>query len=285
MPNAIDESFGRADWDAAQRAGIEVASLYLSNDPSKNATPADIHHAHQRGIGILLNWEAMAGAPLNGAGQGTQDAQEWVRQKNDLIRAVGYAPKNKLGAYFSCDRDTTPNDYPKIDAYYGATQKVVHADGSRNGAYGEFDLIEHLIKTGLIEVAWQTLAWSNGRISQSADFYQQSINNTLGGASVDFDRIIHPAHLCAWWPPDSPYNTTGVFTVDAESKKEITELLNAQERRLVARIHDAVESAIAELTGRIGHVIHKDAAHPFAQEVTGPQIAEIHAAVTGKAGQ
>lgn len=200
-PTGIDQSWGYADPAAAARAGVQVVSMYLSNDPSKNATAAKIKAYHAHGIGVLLNWENDAGAPLQGAGKGHADSTAAVALLRALIAAVGYRPGSKLAVPFSCDRDVNPGQYGPIDAYYGATRSIVHAAGLLNGCYGEFDLVEHLHAKGLTDMEWQTLAWSGGRISPQADFYQSSINNTLGGASVDFDQVRNAEQVGAWWPP------------------------------------------------------------------------------------
>lgn len=200
-PTGVDESWGRANWDQLKAAGIKVVSLYFSRDPSKNAKPADIVAAHKHGMGVLLNWESQSGAPLLGAIQGSLDAKDWLLQRNALFKAVGYTPRNPIVALFSCDRDTTPANYPAIDAYFAATAAMVRPAGSLNGVYGEYDLINHLHAKGLTDVEWQTYAWSGGRLSPEADFYQYLNGQQLGGGSVDFDRVIHASTLGAWWPP------------------------------------------------------------------------------------
>lgn len=206
-PSGIDQSWGYADPAKAAAAGVTVVSMYLSNDPSKNVTPAKVRAYHQHGIGVLLNWESQAGAPLLGAAQGHADASTAVGQARALIKAVGYGPGNKPALLFSCDRDTTPAQYPAIDTYYATTAGVVHPAGFLNGVYGEANLVDHLHAKGLTDVEWQTYAWSGGRLSPEADFYQYLNGQTVGGASVDLDRVIHAAQLGAWWPPGSPLDT------------------------------------------------------------------------------
>lgn len=205
-PDAIDQSWGYADPKAAYADGIRVVSMYLSHDVSKNVTAAKVKAYHAAGIGVLLNWEAQSGAPLNGASQGQADASEAVRQAQALVAAVGYKPGAKLSIIFSCDRDTTSANYPAIDAYYNATRKVTHAAGYLNGVYGEYDLIIHLHSKGLTDVEWQTYAWSGGRLSPEADFYQYLNGQHMARASVDFDKVEHAAQLGAWWPPGHPVN-------------------------------------------------------------------------------
>jgi hypothetical protein len=172
--------------------------MYLSRDPSKNITAAKVKAYHAHGIGVLLNWEDQAGAPLQGADKGKSDAAAAV------LQARGLGAPHDVCIYFSCDTDTNPSQYKAINAYYRAAGKVVHAAGFRLGCYGEADLVAHLSAAGITDAEWQTLAWSGGRLDPAADFYQTGINGHLGGAAVDYDRIIHPAQLGAWWPANSP---------------------------------------------------------------------------------
>lgn len=202
-----DQAWGYADPAQAAAAGRRVVSMYLSNDPSKNATSAKIRAYHAAGIGVILNWESEQGRPLLGGFAGQADAAAAVQQYRTLIAQVGYAPGNRPAVPFSCDTETNPGQYPVIDGYYRAAKTLCNGAGFGCGAYGSADLIDHLAGAGLIDMGWQTLAWSGGRISPNADFYQSSINDTLAGASVDFDRAFHPAALGAWWPPTHPLNT------------------------------------------------------------------------------
>jgi hypothetical protein len=203
MPTAVDQSWSRIDPVAAAAAGVQVVMGYLSHDPSKNWTPEHIRAYHAHGIGCGMNWESDPGRPLLGAPAGAADATNSVAQLRALIAGVGYAPRSRVGVLFSCDRDTNPGQYGPIDAYYRTTKLIVNRAGVGNGTYGEFDLVNHLSTAGLVEFRWQTLAWSGGQVSPYADLYQSSINNTLAGASVDYDQIRHPATLGVWWPPGS----------------------------------------------------------------------------------
>jgi hypothetical protein len=206
-PSGIDESFDFADPKAAKAAGVQVASLYLSWDPSKNVTAAKVRALHAVGIGVLLNWESQAGAPLAGGAKGKTDATEAVRQARAVIAEVGHPPSNRLAIYFSCDTDVNSSQYVMIDAYYRQARAVCHAAGFDVGVYGEADLVTHLHRENITDAEWQTYAWSRGVQSPDADFYQYQNGQRLGGAAVDFDRVIHPAELGAWWPPGSPHDT------------------------------------------------------------------------------
>jgi hypothetical protein len=274
--DAIDQSWGYLDPATAQRLGIKVVADYLSNDPSKNWTVAQIKAYHSHGIGVLLNWESEAGRPLLGAAAGQQDATTAVALARSLIAQVGYAPRSQIAIVYSTDRDTTPAQYPAIDAYYSAT-RATHAGRFLNGAYGEADLIEHLHAAGLTTVEWQTLAWSGGRISPEADLYQYQIDSTLGGSSVDLNQIRNASHLGAWWPPGHPLDTAetelggGVpITIpatdwfDTVDQATLQSMLDAQTRTL--RDGDAqhpnnltvIRQILIDLTAAVAYAIRGD---------------------------
>jgi hypothetical protein len=219
-PTGLDQSWGFADPKTAAKAGVEVASMYLSWDPSKNVTSKDVKAYHKAGIGVMLNWENNAGAPLAGAAQARADATEAVRQARQLIKTVGYPPTGTLIIYFSCDRDVNAGQFGPIFAYYREARRICRAAGFGVGAYGEASLVTALAKAKITDAEWQTYAWSNGAMSPDADFYQYRNGQTLGGASVDLDRIIHADQLGAWWPPGhDPSHTAGEFPMnDAEAR-------------------------------------------------------------------
>lgn len=200
MPDAIDQSWGYIDPPTTARLGVKLVADYLSYDTSKNWTVAQVKAYHAAGVAVLLNWESEPGRPLLGAGAGREDATEAVRLARALIAQVGQ-PSQAVSIVFSCDRDVNSGQWGVIDAYYSATKAIVNAAGFLNGAYGEADLIDHLKGNGLISSGWETCAWSGGRVSPNADLYQSSINDTLGGASVDFDQILNLPRLGAWLPP------------------------------------------------------------------------------------
>jgi hypothetical protein len=210
--SGIDQSWGEASEAAVRTAvrkagGKFVVSMYLSWDQSKNMTVADILRYHRAGAGLLFNWEHHAGAPLLGAAQGRADATEAVRQAKALIKAAGLKPANRITLYFSCDRDVTAAQIRgPVAAYYKAAAAVCHAARFGAGCYGEADLVHYLAAHGITDAEWQTYAWSRGVIDPAADFFQYLNGQTLGGASVDFDRIIHPTELGALWPPGHRYD-------------------------------------------------------------------------------
>lgn len=238
-----DQSWSYLTPADAKAAGLGVCAGYLSHTPSKNLTPDDVRAYHAAGIGVVLNWESQAGAPLQGASLGAQDGSDARSQALDLIKAVGYAPQNRPAIYFSCDTNVSAGQYPQVDAYYAAAKAQISRPSlSGNylgrrfalGAYGQAALVEHLHDAGLTDAEWQTLAWSFGAVYEGAEFYQTAINAKLNGADVDFDSIRHPVMLRAWWPPNHPLNTAIKPPVDWTKVRELRRQL-ASHRKVIAQ--------------------------------------------------
>lgn len=206
-PNAIDESWGRVSPAAAAAAGIKVVYGYLSHDPSKNLTSAQIKAYHRKDVAVWLGWESSTGRPLLGAAAGKADAAAAAAQLQAHYRTLGYRPRNRITVPFSCDQDITAAQLPKILTYYQAARGPLDEVNADPSAYGEYDLVQYLAVHGFVRGQFQAYAWSGGRLSPHAALYQYLNGQVLGGASVDFDRVVHAAQLGAWWPPDSPYNT------------------------------------------------------------------------------
>jgi hypothetical protein len=244
-PDAIDQSFSTANPAQAAAAGIKLICSYLSNDPSKNWTPAEIRSYHAVGIGCEMNWEGFAAEAKGGATAGAVNATTAVRLADALVAGVGYKSPTKLGIAYSVDFDTTPGDYAVIDAYFRAI-RTVHGGRYLVGAYGEADLIDHLFAAGLIDFGWQTYAWSGGRLSNLADLYQYSNNQSLGGAAVDFNRIIDSAALGAWWAPG---DTT--HSISEQPLEDWFDMATVDDLRSVVRsvVYAVVDERIKALQG------------------------------------
>jgi len=231
-PDALDQSWSFADPATCARLGIKLVSMYLSHDESKNSTPFRVKAYHRAGIAVQHNWESTARRALEGFDAGVADGEVARAQLNSIIAGVGYRPHNKLAIAFSVDVDTTPADYPHIDAYFHGVRTALQGV-YLTGAYGEADVIEHLHTTGLTDMEWQTIAWSNGRVSPEADLYQFRLDQTFAGASVDFNKIIHGSLLGAWWPPgvEAPLGGgTEIKEDDMPTADEIVDALMAYKR-------------------------------------------------------
>ncbi len=253
-PSGLDQAWSVTPPKTAKAAGVQVVSMYCSYDSSKDVTAGKVRAYWAVGIATLLNWEAQPGAPLNGAGQGRSDATEAVRQANALLRQLGYAPKNRPVLYFSCDTDANPS---RVEAYYRAAQGVCHAGGFGVGVYGSARVVADLAKKGITDAEWQTYAWSNGVLAPAADFYQYSNSHSLGGASVDYDRVIHPASLGALWPPTSSNNTAApAANLGGLTVSEATDIL-----KRIDALQAHVDSLFTPYKGKAPHALQTHLRH------------------------
>lgn len=197
-PDAEDQSWSMLDPVYAAQHGIRVVADYLSHDPSKDWTAPQIRAYHAAGVAAMFLWETNANRALSGYMGGLADGRDAGNELTSLIAQVGYSPATPIAVIAACDFDTNPSQYAVINGYYQGFRDGL-AGRAMSGAYGEADLLDEL--GALVDVDFQTYAWSQGRVSARADLYQYLNGQTLNGAVVDFDRIINDSQLGAWWPP------------------------------------------------------------------------------------
>jgi hypothetical protein len=136
-------------------------------------------------------WETSTGRATQGYAAGVADARA-----ADGQRIADGLPADQA-IYFAVDQDT---DWASVQPYFDGAHSVLGVDGQgipRTGVYGGFAVIEGAYQHGLRRL-WQTLAWSNGRISSHAVLYQNG-STALGGQadindvlSADWGQYPHP---------------------------------------------------------------------------------------------
>lgn len=240
-PDAVDYSFSRANIQQLEAAGIKLVSRYLSHTDAKNLSATEAGALLAAGIGILLNWESANGRPLLGGAAGAADGRDAAAMAESLGAPHG------LTIYYSCDRDVTSSQFDAIAAYYQQAGNST-AGRYRVGIYGELSVIDEMHRRGVVTSEWQTYAWSNGKLSANTDLYQYLNSQTLAGAGVDFDKIMHPAELGAWWPAGhAPSGGSGNPIGDDVTPEQMQQLLDA--------IHKAASDAAA--------LVHNDASGTY----------------------
>ena len=174
---ALDYSLARPDPAAIVAAGYVGVLRYLAPeiDAPKIITPVEYENLIGHGLKVVLNWEWYGNRAREGAAAGTADAQEALRQANEL----GYTGC----IYFSVDYDAPPADQPAINAYFQACAQVLGL--ARLGAYGGYWPLSRLFDAGLIRYGWQTFAWSGGNRESRAHLYQNGATVFDGGADVN----------------------------------------------------------------------------------------------------
>lgn len=191
-PDAVDFSFSRVSGATLAARGIKLAARYLSHTPAKNLSASEAQDLLSHGVAVLLNWESSTGRVLFGADAGTPDGRDACA----LADQIG-APHGSV-IYYSADEDVPSNDYGQVYDYLVAARSATSGRFGV-GIYGKYDLIEYLNARGFTH-DWQTYAWSGGKLSAATDLYQYLNGQSMAGASVDYDHIIHAAELGAWWP-------------------------------------------------------------------------------------
>lgn len=184
----IDYSFWRPARD--ELAGVIDVIRYLSHDPAKHVTAAELAELHAWGIGTALVFEDTATRAEGGATFGTADGA-FAR---DTMAALGVPVKRPCFAavdfdvpdYAPTSRDPRAKLGPVGD-YLEAFSRALGAYSM--GAYGGYWLVSRALDAHLTAVAWQTVAWSGGNIDARIALFQPAI--TPPGMQADLDLAGH----------------------------------------------------------------------------------------------
>lgn len=184
--DAFDYSWSRPDPPTMAAAGIKAVGRYLW-DGGKGVTVAEIKALWAAGIGVWLGYEANSGNHLLGAAQGTRDGVDARRLLAELSEII------PAGApiYFACDQQVSDSMLQVVLAYLNAAK----AQSPGASCYAQASVVDAW------GPAWQTLAWSGGRVSANAVIYQWQIDQGFHGSSVDYNQIMNPAGAGIFWPP------------------------------------------------------------------------------------
>lgn len=168
---------GRYCLDGPYRIDKEEANRYLANS-----------------LDVLLFGEHEAEMMLGGAPRGKECGED----AHDYLLNTLQAPTGTV-VFFTVDFDAQPNQFPKIGAFLSAADIELRPQ-YRAGIYGGYNVIEAFGGWP----SFQTEAWSVGRISDHANFYQR-VGTTLPPIAgtqpgeYDEDIAINPVGL---WSPD-----------------------------------------------------------------------------------
>ncbi|WP_052280978.1 DUF1906 domain-containing protein [Nocardia vulneris] len=181
MRFGLDYAAGRPGGAAIRAAGFDFVVRYLSDGgptlPGKLLTPAEADDLRAHGISIVSNWETTAARMLDGYGAGIVDARAGLAQ---VLRCGG---REDRPIYFSADFDATPQDQQRLNAYLDGAATVL---GRANvGAYGGYWSVSRALDAGSAEWAWQTDAWSGGKVETRRNIHQTARQQIVGGVVCD----------------------------------------------------------------------------------------------------
>lgn len=176
---AVDYSFSRPSPATIKAHGYTAVGRYLGGTPDKQLTKAEAATLHAAGLGIWLVFESTADRAKAGRAAGVADAKT-ARSK---AAALGYPAACPI--FFAVDFDAAAST---VSAYFDGVKSVL---GDRAGVYGGINVV------GLADWAWQTTAWSGGRLSPHAHLYQRvKMTNPVPGC--DENVVCRP--IPVWGP-------------------------------------------------------------------------------------
>lgn len=180
---------------ALRAAGYQWVARYLVPDrPAyrwKRLTRAEAEAISRAGLRIVSVWELTARRPIGGAPVGEADG----RAAAEEARALGQSPGSAV--YLAVDFDAQSGDRPRVLDYLRAAAGPLRAAGYRPGVYGSYDVVDWALEAGAVELAWQTYAWSEGRLHHGAALYQYRNGVQVSGLTVDLDRCY--VEDPGWW--------------------------------------------------------------------------------------
>ncbi|MDI3298277.1 MAG: DUF1906 domain-containing protein [Bacillota bacterium] len=208
-----------------RRAGVSFVCRYIAPETMKKTLTADeAREIDAAGLNIVSVWETTARRALQGAPAGEADARTALA----VARAAGQPPGTPI--YFAVDTDVRLDaDLLSVESYLRAAGRAL-AGQYPVGVYGSALVVEAMIDRKAALYAWQTAAWSHGRVSPVADLYQAQNGVNWCGFPNDLDYALQE-DFGQWRPGGAPYALQplpeGRVVVDPDSVRKLQQLLNA----------------------------------------------------------
>lgn len=209
MSKVVDFAWDKptvAELDAI--GGVVAVGMYVSHDPSKNASLALVKQYAAAGYKTLLFFEDTASAAQGGYPAGQDDASFAYH----LAATYGMPAWAPIVSTFDYDvPDYAPGSSDPMAKLGPAGQyaKAWHDYNQAHGviadaAYGDYYVIKRLAQAGLCKLGVQTIAWSGGQVDLP-DIALLQAGQTTAGGTIDLDVIESAAllsHLA--WVPGQP---------------------------------------------------------------------------------
>ena len=163
MTELIDYSWSHPDLGALKSAGISGVIRYLTGDGAKALSRSEISEIRANGLTLTLVFETTGTTVKNGGAGGRNDALA----AQNALNALGL-PQSVV--YFAVDYDMQSDEFGLLDSYLDAIAGVLGKEYT--GVYAGVNPCARAIARGF--KAWQTYAWSAGRVAQGIRIYQYS---------------------------------------------------------------------------------------------------------------
>lgn len=175
----IDYGWGRPLAKNIAAKGYQFVCRYLSANPTKNITSAEIQDFHSHNLKICLVWQTTEKRPLSGFEGGKSDA----RRARNLASTLGFPSYRPI--YFACDYDFSPKDQPLIDEYFKGIATIIPV--CLIGIYGGYYVVKRVVDAKLATFIWQTSAWSGGKWDSRAHLRQVRYDERINGVQCDIN--------------------------------------------------------------------------------------------------
>lgn len=213
----VDEAWARLTPAQLKAAGKTFAIGYVSeNSTGKNITAAEVQALHAAGLGVLLVYEYSITAAESGTAGGRANATLAVAQS----RARGYPAGCAIA--FAID-EASPN-LAALDGYSRAFTGICRDAGYRSMVYGGYATVRYCLDHRVVDLGWQTYAWSGGRWDPRAVIRQVRNGVTIAGKDVDLDTAM-TADFGAWMP-DNQGDDMALTDAQAAALQELTSIRN-----------------------------------------------------------
>jgi len=191
-----------------KKAGIGIVIRYVGASAWKSLTLKEANALRKEGIDIAAVYETTADWMFAGRAAGVAAAK---KARSAIIKCGG--PKKPF-IYFACDRETTR--YAAVNACLSGAASVI---GTENvGIYGSYNVCKSALDGHYAAKAWQTLAWSYGKVLPEAALYQ-STRQVFSNTGLDYDTNFARDDAMGQWAYAGP-GTLGWAQQDADADED-----------------------------------------------------------------
>lgn len=190
----LDFSGGRPRGSAIKQAGYGFVIRYLDNGLSGrvNLIAAEVQDLNANGVAVAVVWERKI------IGQPDRATAGWDAGVADARAADVQATKVGLAGwpiYMAVDFDIPDYAPGNVDPraklgpvgdYLAGALSVLGM--GRMGVYGGFYAVSRALDAGLVEWAWQTMAWSGGQVDKRAHVIQLIGSVYVDGVECDLNE-------------------------------------------------------------------------------------------------
>lgn len=170
--------------------GYDFVCRYFANPQYvyKCLKPDEAKFITDAGLNIATVYENGAKDMTQGEQRGKEDAKHYLSMAQQCGQPHGTA------AYFAADFEAHGQDFDSIEYYLKGAKSILPQYIVR--PYGDYDVIEEMVRRGVCDGGWMTYGWSAGKLSKYAFIYQYHNGVNVEHISADADKSYGNE---GWW--------------------------------------------------------------------------------------